>query len=127
MPFTSRMPGALKPHYRAELSSAKVAFARGDYVTSWRHLERAHVLGQPYPVPHTEVHWQMLLFGLRLKNLREIIGQLPRLFVGGVKSFVGHIPVGNTGGANVPALQPMEIPADLRRIIETTSSPSTSA
>jgi hypothetical protein len=28
--------------------------------------------------------------------------------------------------ANVPVLQPMEIPADLRRIIETTSSSSTS-
>lgn len=126
MPFTLRMRAALKPHYCAELCSAKAAFARRDYPTSWRHLERAHVLGQPYPVAHTAVHWQMLLFGLRLKNLREIIGQLPRLFVGGVKSFVGHIPVGNTGGANVPALQPMEIPADLRRIIETTSLPSTS-
>ncbi|WP_235010129.1 DUF3703 domain-containing protein [Algoriphagus boritolerans] len=30
-----------------------------------------------------------------------------------IKSFVGRIPVGNTGGANVPPLRPMEIPDDL--------------
>jgi hypothetical protein len=55
----------------------------------------------------------MLLFGFKTKNSKEIIGQLPRLLVGGVKSFVGKIPVGNTGGANVPPLKPMEIPNDL--------------
>ena len=60
------------------------------------------------------VHWMMLSFGIRIKNTREIIGQIPRLLVGGVKSFVGHIPVGNTGGANVPPLRPMEIPKDLQ-------------
>jgi hypothetical protein len=44
----------------------------------------------------------MLRFGIKIKDRREIIGQIPRLLVGGVKSFVGKIPVGNTGGANVP-------------------------
>src|SRR3989344_3270653 len=43
---------------------------------------------------------------------------IPRLLVGGVKSFVGEIPVGNTGGANVPPLKPMEIPNDLKAIID---------
>ncbi len=80
---------------------------------SWRYLERAHILGQPYPIAHTVVHWKMFLFGIKLKNRREVIGQIPRLLVGGVKSFVGQIPVGNTGGANVPPLKPMEIPEDL--------------
>jgi hypothetical protein len=55
----------------------------------------------------------MLLFGIRIKSGKEILGQIPRLLVGGVKSFVGKIPVGNTGGANVPPMKPMEIPADL--------------
>ncbi len=40
-----------------------------------------------------------------------------RLLVGGVKSFVGEIPLGNSGGANVPPLKPMEIPSDLREIL----------
>jgi hypothetical protein len=55
----------------------------------------------------------MLLFGIHIKNRREIIGQIPRLLIGGVKSFVGHIPVGNTGGANVAPLKPMTIPDEI--------------
>jgi hypothetical protein len=60
----------------------------------------------------------MLLFGIKIKDTREVVGQLPRLLIGGVKSFVGEIPVGNTGGANVPPLKRMEIPADLKKIID---------
>jgi hypothetical protein len=60
----------------------------------------------------------MLLFGIKIKDTREILGQLPRLLIGGVKSFVGEIPVGNTGGANVPPLKRMEIPDDLKKIID---------
>jgi len=85
-------------------------------------LERAHILEQPYPFAHSLVHWKMLLFGIKTKNTKEIIGQIPRLLIGGVKSFVGNIPLGNTGGANVPPLQPMEIPEDLLIIIQTHSS-----
>jgi len=40
------------------------------------------------------------------------------LLVGKIKSFVGEIPVGNTGGFNVPPLQKMEIPAELHKIID---------
>jgi hypothetical protein len=60
----------------------------------------------------------MLLFGIKIKDAREIIGQIPRLVVGGVKSFVGEIPVGNTGGANVSPLKSMEIPEELKRIMK---------
>jgi hypothetical protein len=112
------MPNQLKPFFRDELEIAHNFFSNNDFRTSWHHLERAHILGQPYPYHHTLVHWKMLIFGIKIKDLREIIGQIPRLLVGGVKSFVGEIPVGNTGGANVPPLKPMEIPADLKSIIE---------
>jgi hypothetical protein len=60
----------------------------------------------------------MLKFGLKIKSRKEILGQLPRLVIGGVKSFVGIIPTGNTGGANVPPLKVMEIPEDLKKIID---------
>jgi hypothetical protein len=112
------MPGLLKPFYLQELSQAKNEFDKKNYRQSWRHLERAHILGQPYPATHTAVHCKMLRFAFRIKDSKEIIGQLPRLLVGGVKSFVGKIPVGNTGGANVPPLKPMEIPEDLAAIIK---------
>ena len=112
------MPRSLQPIYRKELFLAENAFAEKNYQLSWRHLERAHILGQPYPAEHTAVHWKMLLFGIKIKNTKEIIGQVPRLLVGGVKSFVGKIPVGNTGGANVPPLLSMEIPEGLVAIIK---------
>ncbi len=122
MKLNSKMPQALKPYYMKELSMAVEAFSRGHLFQSWTHLERAHILGQPYPLQHTYVHWKMLLFGLKTKNTREIIGQIPRLAFGGVKSFVGKIPVGNTGAANVPALQPMQIPDELMEIIKLTTN-----
>ena len=58
----------------------------------------------------------MLQFGVRIKNGKEIIGQIPRLLVGGVKSFVGKIPVGNPGGANVPPMQPFPIDPEIQHI-----------
>ncbi len=115
------MPTALKPFFEKELQDATTAFAQNSLQQSWQHLERAHIIGQPYPYHHSLVHWKMLLFGIHTKNTKEIIGQLPRLLVGGVKSFVGKIPVGNTGGANVPPLEPMEISEELKQIIQNAS------
>lgn len=118
MKFHFKIPHGLKIEVNKELQEAKNAFVKGDLQTSWRHLERAHILGQAWPVEHTKAHWRMMQFAFRIKNTKEIIGQIPRLIVGGVKSFVGEIPVGNTGGANVPPLKPMEIPDDLAAIIK---------
>lgn len=107
------MPRTLTAYFDNELMDAEIAYKLKYYEQSWRHLERAHILGQPYPFAHTLVHWKMLKFGFKTKNIQEIIGQIPRLIFGGVKSFVGKVPTGNTGGANVPPLKPMEIPEDL--------------
>lgn len=55
----------------------------------------------------------MLKFGLMQKNTKEVFGQIIRLIVGGWKSFINHVPLGNTGGSNVPPLKPMPIPNDI--------------
>lgn len=112
------IPSGLKKYYLQELALYKSAFQAQHLQQAWHHLERAHILGQAYPIEHTAVHWKMFLFGIKIKNSKEIMGQIPRLLVGGVKSFVGKIPVGNTGGANVPPLMPMEIPNDLKIILQ---------
>ena len=113
-----RMPDNIKFHYRKELKDHKDYLRNNDLLSAWRALERSHVLGQAWPLEHTYSHWLMLKFGFRIKSLKEVIGQIPRLLVGGVKSFVGVIPVGNTGGANVPPLRPMKIASDLMEILE---------
>lgn len=117
MKLNTKFPKPLQTSFDEELNAYKHSFSIGDLSLAWRHLERAHIIGQAYPLPHTQVHWLMLKFGFSIKNKTEIIGQIPRLLVGGVKSFVGIIPVGNTGGANVPPLRPMEIPHDIQEIL----------
>jgi hypothetical protein len=111
------MPSKLIPFYKKELEEVKENLKRDNLHNAWYHLERAHIIGQKYPFEHTFVHWKMLQFGIKIKSSKEVIGQIPRLLIGGVKSFVGHIPVGNTGGANVPPLKPMEIPEDIKRFL----------
>lgn len=113
-----KMPSGLRPHYNKELQAARENYLLEKWMLAWRHLERAHILGQPWAVEHTKVHWEMLKFGFAIKDWKEIVGQLPRLIFGGVKSFVGKIPVGNTGGSNVPPLLPMEIPEDIKIIMK---------
>jgi hypothetical protein len=39
--------------------------------------------------------WFMLKFGIRIKRMKEIVGQIPRLLADGAKSFLGELPVGN--------------------------------
>lgn len=113
-----KIPKGLKNHINMELTESTLSFSKGEFSQAWRHLERAHILGQAWPIEHTQVHWRMMVFAFKLKNSKEIIGQIPRLLVGGIKSFVGEIPLGNSGGADVPPLKPMEIPHDLKKILE---------
>ncbi|MBO9701768.1 MAG: DUF3703 domain-containing protein [Sporocytophaga sp.] len=112
-----KIPQKLKTYFDKEITLYQQAFNDGELQVAWRHLERAHILGQAYPFEHSYAHWLMLRFGIRIKSIKETVGQIPRLLVGGVKSFVGIIPVGNTGGSNVPPLKTMEIPEDLKEIL----------
>ncbi|UZH55355.1 DUF3703 domain-containing protein [Salinimicrobium tongyeongense] len=116
MKFYTKIPKRLKYFYLRELVQYKWAFRQGDFIHAWHHLERAHIIGQAYPYEHSYAHWLMLKFGIAVKDAKEILGQLPRLLVGGVKSFVGKIPLGNTGGANVPPLRPMPVPQDIQEL-----------
>ncbi len=75
------------------------------------------MLGQRWALSHTHTHLLMLRHGLRTGNVHEMIGQVPRVVFGFLGSLVGRIPIGNTGGANVPAEQPMPIPADLQALL----------
>ena len=117
MKFNTKIPEKLKSFYILELQNSKETLLNNDFEKSWKHLETAHIIAQPYPIEHTFVHWEMLKFGLKIKSKKEILGQIPRLIFGGIKSFVGKIPIGNTGGANVPPLKSMKIPDDLQKII----------
>lgn len=116
MKFYTKIPKNLEFYYKEELANYKVEYSKNNFEKAWHYLEKAHIIAQKYPYQHTFVHWKMLQFGFEIKNTKEIIGQIPRLIFGGVKSFVGKIPTGNPGGANVPPLKPFPIEKDIQEI-----------
>ena|SRR5690554_4852581 len=85
MKFYTKIPKKLEFYYKLELEKYYDEYMHGDYTRAWNHLERAHIIAQKYPYQHTFVHWKMLQFGFKIKNRKEIFGQIPRLVFGGVK------------------------------------------
>jgi hypothetical protein len=126
MIFNTSMPTPLRPYFAAELEACRQQHQMNNLQSAWRHLERAHVIGQAYPYAHSLVHWKMLLFGIQIKSTKEVIGQIPRLLIGGVKSFVGKIPVGNTGGSNIPPLRSLPIEPEIQDIFAQCGLPTPS-
>jgi hypothetical protein len=97
-----------------ERAAARQARADDEADGETNHLERAHVVSQPIALLHIRTHVAMLRKAIRHRDGREIAGQLVRLLVAGPGSALGRYPLGNTGGANVNAMRPMPIPADLQ-------------
>ena len=104
-------------HVDAELAAASAAELGGDPLAGFRRLERAHVLGQRSTVQHVRVHLRMLMWGIRHHDLREVVGQILRVIGAAAGTWVGFVPQGNTGGANVGAFKSMAIPEDFVRPI----------
>jgi len=102
--------------YQQELEWAEAALRRDDFEAAFRHLERAHVLAQRMTGRHTFIHWRMLVAGLRRGDLREVVGQLPRIVASILFSRL-WVPRGNTGRARVSAFKPMPVPDDLRHLV----------
>jgi len=117
MKIKTVIPDGLKKHYIKEFELYRISLLKSDLSKAWHHLESSHILGQSYPYEHIYSHWLMLKFGLRQKNLKEVLGQILRLVVGGWKSFIDHVPTGNTGGSDVPPLKRMKLPQDLSIIL----------
>lgn len=103
---------------QAELDAATRADERGEADTSFRFLERAHVLGQSSTLLHVHVHWLMLRWAIRQRRKAEAAGQLLRIVAAACKTAIGWVPRGNTGGANVNPLRRMPIPVDLQQQLD---------
>lgn len=103
--------------FRSEINAYKVWFDLRNFEEAFRHLERAHIIGQLYIFEHTYVHCLMLKIAIKQGNFKEIFGQLLRIPLGLIGSAIGVVPTGNTGGANVSAFSKMEIPPDIKKIL----------
>ena len=110
----------MRPEQRAaferEISAARDCINGGDIDTGFSHLERAHVIGQKYVVPHVRSHWAMLKLEWRRRRPAAVVGQAVRIVLGGIGSAVGVLPDGNTGGSNVSMFRRMPIKDDLKKL-----------
>ncbi len=97
----------------AERRAFRAAKLAGDRTLAWTALEREHVIGQGFFVPHLRSHVSMLVYAIVTKDGREIIGQVFRLALAPLGNLTGKLPWGNTGRANVSAFTPMPYPDDL--------------
>ena len=102
--------------YREELLLAHGALRARQFDRCFVHLERAHVLAQRMTLRHTYVHGLMLVAGMLRGDLREVIGQVPRMFASLLFSRL-WVPRGNSGRARVSAFQPMPVPEGLRHLV----------
>ncbi len=108
---------ALAAEYRMQAAAAR----QGDVPLAWHHLERAHILAQTSLGPHCVSHWRMLAFAVRLRDWPEAAGQLLRLALAPLGNLTGRLPIGNTGRSTVNAFNAMDIPPDLRAILDRSS------
>ncbi len=97
----------------AEMAAYRSAVDQGNDAAAWHHLERVHIVSQPYLGPHLASHGAMLRFAVRRRDIREVLGQLVRIILAPLGSLTGRLPMGNTGRSNVSAFAPMPVPADL--------------
>jgi hypothetical protein len=113
----SQMTDEIRARIDSNLIEARESRHGGEWDRCWRLLEDAHILSQPWALPHTRVHAAMLAAGWRARDAREVRGQILRLLAGGPVSAIGRYPTGNTGRARVPATRPMPIRPDLDDVL----------
>lgn len=114
----------IHPHVRAEIAAANAAELRGDHAGGFRHLERAHVLGQNSTAHHVLAHLHMLAWAARRRDAREVIGQILRVIGAAIGTWAGLVPSGNTGGSRISGFRSMPIPDDLADRIAAARAPS---
>jgi hypothetical protein len=110
-----RMPRNIANAFDTELRRAR---SDDPVEQRWAALERAHILSQPWPIPHVRSHAAMIGLAIHQRDRRELVGQALRIVVAGPASAVGKYPAGNTGRARVPATLPMPIADDLAQLLE---------
>jgi hypothetical protein len=108
--------------FENEIALAKNLIAEGELDASFAHLERAHIIGQAFVVPHVTTHWLMLRVEFRRRRAVAILGQAARIVLGLLGSAVGIVPVGNTGGTDVSMFKRMAVAPDLQNIIDSIPS-----
>lgn len=109
--------------FESEIYLARQLIAGDEFEQGFAHLERAHVIGQAFVVPHVRSHWLMLEVEIRRKRPVAAVGQFVRIVLGALGSAVGTVPVGNTGGSDISMFKRMPIAPELQDLIDGRAPP----
>jgi hypothetical protein len=118
------MHAALEKRFISEIAEAQRLLKSGSLDEAFVHLERAHVLGQRYIVPHIQTHWLMLRIGLSRRSVAEVSGQAARIVLGALGSAINVVPTGNTGGTNISMFKRLPIDPELEKVLDEQQTPN---
>ncbi|MEE9407080.1 MAG: DUF3703 domain-containing protein [Polaribacter sp.] len=104
----------IKNEFYHQLEFGQIALKEKNYKTSFYHFENAHILGQNHLIRHTISHYWMLVYGIKSKNRKEIIGQIVRIIASLLFTLL-WVPKGNTGGSDVSSIKLMPIRKELQK------------
>jgi hypothetical protein len=107
----------LKAFISKEVSLSRSLERKGDIEKAKTHLGRAHLLSQKHALYHVYIHFLMLFFAVRNFDLNEILGQTFRIIVTVPGHSLGKVPKGNIGWASVGLTEEMDIPEDLKLLL----------
>lgn len=103
-------------YFQLELHKAKQAIDSQNWEHALEHLARAHILGQKSIKAHVITHWWMFKVGISSGDVKELIGQIPRMLAAVIFTKI-WVPKGNTGRANVSAFKSMPLEEKLENLL----------
>jgi hypothetical protein len=109
------MPLAARERFEKELTIGRLS---DDPDTAWAALSTAHILSQPWAGPHVRSHLAMLGQAVKQRDVGEVLAQVLRTTVAAPGSWVGRIPVGNTGRGDMALMATQAVPPDLAALLE---------
>ncbi len=112
------MKAIVREHFETEIRKAQTAIETGNFETAWIALQRAHILGQAYPLSHAIAHWKMLKLAWKQRDTKEIGGQFVQtLFAVPISLLFGQKRSLRDGKVNVDDSEQTSIPEDLLQIL----------
>lgn len=102
--------------HEREVEGADRALRQGHLEAAFTHLERPDVPALRIAVRHPFIHWRMLASGPRRGDLREGVGQAPRIEASILFSRP-CVPRGKSGRTRVSALEPTSVPHNLWHLV----------
>jgi hypothetical protein len=103
-----------KKEFYNQLIKGKKALKKSEINLTFYHFENAHILGQSHLYRHTLSHYWLLVWGVKTKSTKEIIGQISRIITSVLFTLI-WVPNGNTGGANISPIKILPIRKELRK------------